>query len=135
MLSVVSIVTIAVAVLAAVIDVRTHRIPNLLTFGSAIAGLLYHGITGGLPGVVWALAACAIGLALFFPFFVLGGMGAGDVKLLAALGAWLGPSGALRLAAATALAGGLVAIAVTLHSRYLRTAIRNLLLLSTHWRV
>jgi prepilin peptidase CpaA len=62
-------------------------------------------------------------------------MGAGDVKLVAALGAWLGPLGAVQLAIAAALAGGLVAIVVMLRARYVGSALRNLRLLLVHWRV
>jgi len=135
MLSFVPVITVAIAAVAAAIDMKTGRIPNALTFGATLAALLYHTIDGGASGFAWALAGCGIGLALFFPFFALGGLGAGDVKLVAALGTWLGPLGVLRLAAGAGIAGGVVALVVMLHARYLGTAARNLLLLLTHWRV
>ena len=131
----VALITLAVAVAAAISDLATRRIPNLLTFGAALAGLLYHAYVGGLSGFGWALAGWVVGTAVFFPFFALGGMGAGDVKLFAALGAWMGPLGAAKIAIAAAIAGGLVAVVVMLRHRYLRTAFDNLRLLFQHWTV
>ena len=75
------------------------------------------------------------GLAVFFPFFALGGMGAGDVKLMAAIGAWLGPGMALMTALYGAVAGGILAIGVALSHGYLRTALSNVWRLLTHWRI
>lgn len=134
-MSIVSIAAALVAGAAACTDVATRRIPNALTFGAALAGLLYHGIDGGLSGLGWSAAGWLVGAAVFFPFFALGGMGAGDVKLVAALGTWLGPLGAVQVAIAAALAGGLVAMIVMVRARYLRTALQNLRLLFVHWGV
>ena len=76
---------------AAVIDYRTKKIPNWLTAPSAIAALLFHLVSGGGTGLLWALAGFAVGFALLILPWILGGGGMGDVKLLAALGTWLGP--------------------------------------------
>jgi prepilin peptidase CpaA len=81
-----------------------------------------------------AAAGWLIGVAIFFPFFALGGMGAGDVKLVGAIGACLGPIGALHVVLGAALAGGVVAVLVTLRSGYFRTAIANLGRLFGFWR-
>jgi prepilin peptidase CpaA len=62
-------------------------------------------------------------------------MGAGDVKLLAAVGAWLGPSQVVMAALATSVAGGVIALAVALGHGYLKVALSNLWMLLTHWRV
>src|SRR5262245_22884844 len=97
-----------VAVAAAVCDVRSRRIPNVLTFGAAATALIFGLATTGLSGLGLSAAGWLVGAALFFPFFVLGGMGAGDVKLLAALGAWIGPAVVVWLAIFTAMAGGVV---------------------------
>jgi len=134
-MSVVSIATVLIATAAAGTDLAARRIPNALTFGAAIAALLYHAVDNGLWGFGLAVAGWVVGAALFFPFFALGGMGAGDVKLVAALGAWLGPLGAVQVAIAAALAGGLVGIVVMLRARYLRSAMHNLRLLFLHWGV
>ena len=121
--------------LAAGTDVATRRIPNVLTFGAAALALLYYAFTSGLSGLGWATAGWLVGAAVFFPFFALGGMGAGDVKLVAALGAWLGPMGAVKVAIAAAIAGGAVAAIVMLRQRYVGAAVQNLRLLLTHWGV
>jgi prepilin peptidase CpaA len=76
-----------------------------------------------------------VGAAVFVIPFALGGLGAGDVKLLAAMGAWLGPSGAFWLALYTGVAGGVMALAVALGTGYLRRALSNVWLLLSHWRV
>jgi prepilin peptidase CpaA len=76
-----------------------------------------------------------VGVLLFFPFFALRGLGAGDVKLLAALGAWLGPHDVFWVALYASIAGGVMAIGVALATGYLGQAATNLRLLVTHWRV
>jgi len=124
-----------VLALACISDLRTRRIPNALTFTAAATALLFHLITGGLNAAGWALAGCLVGVLLFLPMFALRGMGAGDVKLLAAVGAWLGPSQVAYVALAASIAGGVVAIAVALGHGYLRTAVRNVWMLLMHWRV
>lgn len=81
--------------LAAVIDYRTKRIPNWLTLPAAIAGLVYSAVAPHGIGLLWSLAGFAIGMSLLLLPWLLGGGGMGDVKMLAALGAWLGPLGIL----------------------------------------
>jgi prepilin peptidase CpaA len=122
-----------VAALAAMCDVRTGRVPNVLTFGAMAGGLLFSAIHSGGWGLLTSLLGCVIGLALFLPLFVLGGMGGGDVKLLAAVGAWLGPVGALRAALWASLAGGVLAVIVGISSGYLSAALRNLFALLGVW--
>jgi prepilin peptidase CpaA len=75
-----------------------------------------------------------VGTLLFLPFFLLRGMGGGDVKLLAGIGAWLGPADTLWLAAYSALAGGALGVVVALAHGYLRTAFQNVYLMLTYWR-
>jgi len=116
-------------------DLRTRRIPNAVTLGGAAIGVVYAFATHGIAGGVTSALGWSTGLALFLPFFLLGGLGAGDVKLLAGLGAWVGPSQALWIAIYAALAGGIMAIAVALATGYSRTLADNLYLLLTHFRV
>jgi prepilin peptidase CpaA len=125
----------AVLTFACISDVRSRRIPNVLTFSAIACALVFHALTDGLSAAGWSLAGCFLGAALFFPMFALRGMGAGDVKLLAAVGAWLGPSQVAMVALAASLAGGVIAIVVALGHGYLRTALKNLWMLLTHWRV
>jgi prepilin peptidase CpaA len=82
-----------------------------------------------------SLAGCLVGGALFFPFFALKGLGAGDVKLMAAVGAWLGPIGALWASLYAAVAGGVLALGVALARGYTRRMLSNLWHLIVFWRI
>jgi len=125
----------ALLTLACVSDLRTRRIPNVLTFSAAGGALVFHCITGGWNAAGWSLAGYIVGLLLFFPLFALRGMGAGDVKLLAAVGAWIGPTQVAVAAMATSIAGAILALVIAVGSGYLMTALRNVWLLLAHWRV
>ena len=94
---------------AAVIDVRTGRIPNLLTAGTAAAGLTLALLGIGHTGIVAALAGGALGLGLMLPGHLLGGTGAGDVKLMGAMGTLLGPAATVVAFLASAITGGALA--------------------------
>jgi prepilin peptidase CpaA len=131
--SVVAVIALAIGFAACVTDVRTRRIPNALTFGAAALGLAFHGVAGGFAGLWTAALGWLVGVALFLPFFLLRGMGGGDVKLLAALGAWLGPAGALWLAIYSQVMGGLMAVVFALARGYLMTALRNVRNLLGYW--
>lgn len=129
----VEIAAVMTCVTGCVADVKTRRIPNLLTFGAAFAALVIHAATGGMSGVAQAGLGWLVGAALFFPLFALRGMGAGDVKLLAAVGAWLGPWPTVWTALYAAIAGGVMAILVGMFHGYLRTAFRNMGRLLWSW--
>ena len=129
------IIVIGIALVAAAWDVATRRIPNALTFGAALAGLAFHAWVGGWSGAAMALGGWGAGVALFLPVFVLGGMGAGDVKLLGAVGAWLGPVGALWVALYSGIAGGVIGLIVAAFSGYLRQAFTNVSSLLMYWRI
>ena len=120
--------------LASLWDIRTSRIPNALTFGSACVAFAFFLVSAGVRGFALSGAGWLFGLALFLPFFLLGGMGAGDVKLLAAFGAWLGPADVLWVAIYGCIAGGALAVLVALGHGYLRKALRNLGSLLWYWR-
>ncbi len=103
---------IAVAALvlaAAVTDYRSRRIPNWLTLSGFCAGLLLHGMSGGLAGAGTSLLGAALAFAIYLVLYALRAMGAGDVKLMAALGALVGPGDWMVVFIAAALAGGLLA--------------------------
>jgi prepilin peptidase CpaA len=93
-----------------VIDLRTGRIPNALTAAAALAGLI--GATLGLNDVTlpMALAGGALGVGLLLPGRILGGTGAGDVKLMGAFGTLLGPRQIVVAFLAGAIAGGVLAL-------------------------
>jgi prepilin peptidase CpaA len=121
--AVVTSAVVAVSAAAAVIDLRTGRIPNPLTAGVAAGGLALAacGVTG--HSLAAALLGGALGFVLMTPGHVLGGTGAGDVKLLAALGTWLGPGGVLMAFLYSAIAGGGLALAHAIHRKRLGTTL------------
>ena len=123
------------ALAACLTDLRSRRIPNVLTFGAAAVALVFYLVSGGLTALGWAAAGWGIGLLLFLPLFALRGLGGGDVKLLAALGAWLGPSMTVWLALWSAIAGGVFALIVALTRGYTGTALRNVWGMLSYWRV
>jgi prepilin peptidase CpaA len=129
------IAALIVAVVACVVDLRTQRIPNVLTFGASAIALAYYVATAGFHGLGQSAAGWLVGAVVFIVPFALGGLGGGDVKLLAALGAWIGPRDALWLALYTGVAGGVLAVVVAVAHSYFRRAIRNVWLLLCHWQV
>ena len=96
--------------MAAVADIRLRRIPNFLTVPTALCGLAFHTFTPW--GIWWSLAGFAVGFGLLFIPWLLGGSGMGDVKLLAALGAWLGPKYMLYAFVASIFLAGVMSLAV-----------------------
>jgi prepilin peptidase CpaA len=128
-------VALCIAVVGCVCDLRSRRIPNVLTLGAAAAGLVYHLSTGGFVGLGQSTLGWLVGVLMFILPFALRGLGGGDVKLVAALGAWIGPSDAIWLGLYSAIAGGVMGIAVAIAHGYCRTAFRNVRLLLCHWRV
>ena len=128
-----SLIAIGIAIVACVFDVRTRRIPNALTFSAALAGLIFHVAISGQAGAQLAGGGWVVGLLMLLPFFLLGGMGGGDIKLVAALGAWLGPSQTFWLAIYAGLAGGVMGVIVAASHGYLRTAIANVSAMFGYW--
>ena len=95
-------------------DLNYHRIPNVLSLGGMILGVVLHGWISGFPGLVTGLGGIAVGMAIFLPFHLAQGMGAGDVKLMAAVGAFLGPHNALLATGLSLSAGGVMATCILL---------------------
>lgn len=106
-----SILTIILAI-TVVYDIRFHKIPNWLTFSTMGTGLIYHSVSRGFSGCIFSLEGLFMGIAFFIPFYLVAGMGAGDVKLMGAIGGLLGPKGIIMASFGTALAGGVYALAV-----------------------
>ena len=129
------VVALSLSALACWFDVRTKHIPNFLTFGGAALALVYSLLTGGPGGLLTSTLGWLAGAALFLPFFLLGGMGAGDVKLTACLGAWLGPAIAFHVALYAMIAGGAMAVVLALATGYLTQALNNVWRLLAFWRV
>ena len=118
------------ASVAAVIDVVSRRIPNWLTFATLIGGVLINTWQAGPSGALLALAGAALGAALLLPFYSIRAMGAGDVKLLAAVGALLGPHVLVSVAVYGALVGGAMSVVVLLVRRRLFITFGEMLVLA-----
>jgi prepilin peptidase CpaA len=125
----------ALLALAVSSDLRTRRIPNALVFGGAVLGLLLNSAypdgdglfmrpVGGI-GALWALAGLATGLGLLLPMYAMRALGAGDVKLMAMVGAFVGPHAVLGCTLLTLLAGGVLALAVAAWNGRLRLMLTN----------
>jgi prepilin peptidase CpaA len=91
-------------------DLKSRRIPNYLTLGTAVTGLAFNFISGGLHGLTDGFLGMLLGFAFLILPYLWGGMGAGDVKALAALGAWLGPQLTVFLFCYMGIAGGVIAV-------------------------
>ncbi len=125
--------TVTCVLVAAIIDVLSHRIPNWLTLPSAALGLLIHFHLGGISGLVFGILGLATGFLLLFVVYLLGGMGAGDVKLLCAVGALLGPKLVFCTFIWMALVGGALALALIIYKRAFSQTFRNLRTLLLGW--
>jgi prepilin peptidase CpaA len=131
---------LALCAVAVAHDLMFRRIPNGLVLTGMALGLLFqilapHGeglLLGGNSGLADALLGGLVGLVLFLPLYALRTMGAGDVKMLAMVGIWLGPAGVAWTALWTLLAGGVLALAVALWCGVLQQAFRNM---HTMWMV
>ena len=130
-----SIAVLTLGVVASAADAATRRIPNALTIGAAAVALAFAAATGGVSGLGWSVAGWIVGVLLFLPLFALRARGGGDVKLLAAFGAWLGPALVLWVAVYGAIAGGVLALLLVLWRGRLRATIANMWDIVTHWRL
>ena len=101
---------IGASLAGAICDLRTTRIPNWLTGPAAGAGLIYAACSGGLSGLGDSAAACLLVPLPYVVLFVLGQGGAGDAKLMGALGAWLGIADGLIVLCSVAIVGGAFAL-------------------------
>ncbi|EEG78400.1 A24 family peptidase [Dethiobacter alkaliphilus] len=118
-------VLILFVALAAYFDVRQRRIPNKITFPIMIVGLVIYGFLEGLPGIAFGFTGLLSGLFVFFIPFALGGMGAGDVKMTAAVGALMGMQFVLHSAIFTIFAGGIMAIGYLIAHKRLLSGLKN----------
>jgi prepilin peptidase CpaA len=121
------ILLLPLAVVIAYYDVRYRRIPNAFVLATLAAGIAINAIFGGLPGVAASVGGCALGFVLMFMLHVFGAMGAGDVKLFAAIGAVTGAQLVLPTFVVVVLTGGLLATVSIIRAGMVRTTIHRVL--------
>ena len=103
---------LSILVLASWTDLQQHRIPNVLSLGGILLGIALHTWILGIVGFAAGVLGAAVGIGIFLPFYLHRGMGAGDVKLMGAVGAFLGPHNALLATGLSLAAGGLLGIII-----------------------
>jgi len=104
-------------IVAATIDGVKLKVPNWITLPMIVAGWVYSGVFFGWEGFAWSLGGTAVGLGLLLPAYAIGGMGAGDVKLLAGVGAWVWSTVTLYAFCLSAVFGAVIAMAMVLYRR------------------
>ena len=104
-------------VVAAVIDGMKLKVPNWLTLPMIVTGWVFNLAVGGWAGLAWSLVGTVVGLALLLPAYAIGGMGAGDVKLLAGVGAWVQAETTFYAFCWSAVIGGVIAVLMILVRR------------------
>lgn len=121
-----SIVILFVALIAASLtDIARRRVPNYITFPLAAFGLLYHLFASGTNGFIFSFSGILVGFGLLILFYLMGGMGAGDVKLMGAVGSILGPVNVLYAFVYSALVGGAYSVLVLYRHSVLRSSVER----------
>ena len=110
-------------------DVRSHRIPNAVVFSGMAIALTLHALAPAGIGLPTAFCGLLVGLCAFLPLYLIGAAGAGDIKLMAMTGAFLGPVDAVCAVISTAIAGALLALMCALHARAVKRMAGNLRLI------
>ncbi|MEO7987689.1 MAG: prepilin peptidase [Gemmatimonadales bacterium] len=123
---------VATVVAAGGVDLRSRRIPNALSVGGLALALILR-LPLGWGNVVDGLLGGGLGLALAFPIFLAGGLGGGDVKLLAAVGGYMGPGQLVGACLLIALLGGAFALADAARQGALRAVLLNVFYMLTRW--
>jgi prepilin peptidase CpaA len=117
--------TVAVLAVATFTDLRSRRIPNWLVFPFFGIGVLVSCWFHGWHGLGQSLSGAGLGLLLFGVLFFMGGMGAGDVKLCASIGAWIGPTQMIYALVLTGLVGGVMALGWAAWGGFLKELFQN----------
>jgi prepilin peptidase CpaA len=120
----VKLVTVTLLV-AAWIDGKELKVPNWITFPMVLSGLFYNMLAGGWEGTQFALIGIGVGLMTLLPLYAIGGMGAGDVKLMAGIGAWLGGTVTWHTAVVTYIVGGVMGAAMAIYKGTWRKHLGN----------
>jgi len=121
--------TIGVTLLAAIVDFRTHKIPNWLTVSAFVAGLTLRTVLSSWPGAKASLEGAGLALVLLLPLVLMRALGAGDWKLMGAVGAFVGPIMFLFVLLGSVLVSGLMAMVEMMRTRRVKETFGNLVVL------
>lgn len=121
-----TVVLLAVLAVCLYSDIRYRKIYNLVTMPAVIVGMVYHILVGGKNGLILSFSGLVAGLALLLIPFLMGGIGAGDVKLLGAIGALKGPFFVLYVGLASAIAGGIIVLFLLFYRGILIKVLSNM---------
>lgn len=116
---------VLVASLGAITDVRSARLPNRLTYSALIVALVLRTAMMGWTGMKSGAIGIGIAGGLFCVLYAIGAMGGGDMKMMAAVGAWVGSAHILTVLIAIALAGGVLALVSMIFNKNLIETVRN----------
>lgn len=122
-----------VLIVAAYIDGKQLRVPNWLTFPMVLSGLVFNVSVDGWTGLGNGLLGMIVGLACLLPLYAVGGMGAGDVKLMAGIGAWLGWEVTFYGFCVSTVVGAVMAVLMVLYKRDVTRHYAQLLVILTEW--
>lgn len=114
-----------VLLISFVTDIKERKILNIVTFPAILFGLIYHSILNGMSGIAYSGLGFLLGFGLLLVPFLLGGMGAGDVKLMAAIGALTGMNFTLQAFVFIALIGGGISILLIIKQKGLINSVRS----------
>src|SRR5437879_4642008 len=106
-------------------DWRSRRIPNWITVPGLVLGVVVNSLASGWPGAKAAVLGALLGVALLLPFVLIKSLGAGDWKLVGALGAFLGPGPLVTVLVVAIFVAGVMAMALIIYKRRVRQALRN----------
>lgn len=106
----IKILVVSTVLIAAVYDLRDRRIPNWVCFAALLLGVFGNVLLLGMGGALSSLEGIGLAMLIYLPLYLLKGMGAGDVKLMMAIGAAVGPLGRLQIFAITAVVGGILGL-------------------------
>ena len=125
----------AILILAAWIDGRELKVPNWITLPMILSGLVYSTCVGGLSGLGAGVLGMCVGLLTLLPLHAVGGMGAGDVKLMAGVGAWMGWEITFAAFCVSTVIGAVMAVVMVLSKRRMKHHYENFLLILSEWMV
>jgi prepilin peptidase CpaA len=120
-------------IVAAYIDGKQLRVPNWITYPMVFSGLIFNAAINGWAGLGDALVGTVVGLFCLLPLYAVGGMGAGDVKLMAGIGAWLGAATTFYAFCVSTVVGAVMAIVMVLWKRSFHKHYANFVMIFIEW--